>query len=393
MLFIILCIGLLSSASAWGGCDNDCNGHGSCGAQGVCTCYDNYGKGENAATVSGDCSDQVCPMTFAWADGPSSRSGFNMKYSECGGKGMCDRKTGDCDCFPGYEGLGCARSTCPNDCNGHGNCQYIEYFSFGNSANDWAANFNGNVIDIHKQDDPYQFKYYGWDAGKTRKCKCDPEWFEFDCSKRMCSFGNDPDDGRANMNVAVKYQTQMITFYPYREFAGFSENPERFIGKTFAIKFTSKMNETFITLPIVYLKERVTGTFGDCLDLTLDIESALLGLPNGVIDNVKVSSDCEGENGQVAPYFTHFNVSFNGLRVQGAQRLMEVLVNEQGVGSTPVISGLELKVDATVVQEYVASDLNSLECGNRGSCDYDTGVCKCYSGYTGDACGSQLHIY
>jgi hypothetical protein len=36
--------------------------------------------------------------------------------------------------------------------------------------------------------------------------------------------------------------------------------------------------------------------------------------------------------------------------------------------------------------EYVA------ECSNRGKCDRDSGICKCFSGYTKDNCAEQTTI-
>lgn len=41
---------------------------------------------------------------------------------ECSNKGICDRKTGECTCFPNYDGIACERSVCPNKCSDAGVC-------------------------------------------------------------------------------------------------------------------------------------------------------------------------------------------------------------------------------------------------------------------------------
>ncbi len=41
---------------------------------------------------------------------------------ECSNKGICDRKSGECQCFPNYEGIACERTVCPNRCSDAGVC-------------------------------------------------------------------------------------------------------------------------------------------------------------------------------------------------------------------------------------------------------------------------------
>lgn len=41
---------------------------------------------------------------------------------ECSNKGTCDRSSGECVCFPNYDGIACERSICPNKCSDAGVC-------------------------------------------------------------------------------------------------------------------------------------------------------------------------------------------------------------------------------------------------------------------------------
>jgi len=122
---IIFSLAVMADAS----CPNACSGNGICGAQDKCSCYQNW--------QGADCSARTCPSTLAWAD---TADGTNQAhyYAECGNKGICDRKSGECKCFDGYEGKGCRRSTCPEGCSGHGTCEYIEEL-----ASDFADRRNG----------------------------------------------------------------------------------------------------------------------------------------------------------------------------------------------------------------------------------------------------------
>jgi len=317
---------------------------------------------------SGDCSDRICPFEFAWVDSPD-KIGNHHKYAECAAKGICDRGSGECGCFPGYEGKACARTTCPNSCSGHGNCNYIEDLPFQNVPEDYI---NNNYDRSFLSQDPKLLTYDKWDLHKTRACICDPEWADIDCSKRMCPYGTDVMDIRNNMLVAAKYQTQQIFFE-----AG-STTASTLNGQTFALTFKSRLNETFSTWPIYY-DTSATG-FHDFMN---DIEVALEGLPNQVIDDVEV----HGSYG-ATPDSATVNITFVGSATQGPQHLLTVRSYLCGDGCTPKITGLELMPKSQNITEVTLSDFNSFECGRRGKCDYTSGMCSCFAGYTGASCNT-----
>merc|ERR1719326_2542567 len=157
---------------------------------------------------------------------------------ECSNRGVCDRKTGECECFDGYTGLGCARLACPENCAGHGTCQTVEqmaakqptlqtftvqtykdhkqvdceidvesflspndYVKIGSHAPMKINTVSGTTINLYSEFPetlPYGthvwkvHKYGLWDANKNTACQCDAMWTGNDCSLRKCPYGDDP---------------------------------------------------------------------------------------------------------------------------------------------------------------------------------------------------------
>jgi hypothetical protein len=199
-LAAVLAVAFISSVSAE--CANGCNGHGKCTSYDMCICNRNW--------QASDCSERVCQFGLAHVDTPKGdldmsgdiadadtpvvENSFNYPYGttemfpsmqdtdlstqaqsahyymECSNKGTCDRGTGECDCFDGFDGAACQRASCPNSCSGHGVCKTIEAL----------AKSDGDNI------------YKLWDRQSTMGCDCDAGYSGADCSARECKHGIDP---------------------------------------------------------------------------------------------------------------------------------------------------------------------------------------------------------
>jgi hypothetical protein len=346
----------------------------------------------------GDCSDRICPYELAWVDSPD-KDGKTHKYAECAAKGICDRESGECECFPGFEGTACARQACPDSCSGHGTCEYMNELAFGTVFNDYydgsaQAYWATGVGAVRPSTD------YSWDASRARACVCDAGWTGINCASRMCPYGNDVMDTRLDRSDTLMYQVQTITLYSggttggqdWRDYAaGTAKYPASitdFQDKSFALRFTSKTNETYTTVPI-----GLVANTNAAARATMDtaIENALTGLPNQVINGVSVNSD--HTNTLLYGEGMNISITFTGSSVHGQQNLLEVVTNPCSDGCTPLITGLADQLvsntnSSSYVIETTAADYNSFECGRRGKCDYDTGLCSCFEGYTGEACTS-----
>lgn len=190
LLLLSLCLCLLIGY-IFGDCSqqNFCNGHGTCqNATSICLCHDGWGS-ENDVTIykSPDCSLRVCPSDRAWADIPTGPRSAHA-VMECSNRGVCDRSTGLCSCFEGFAGSACQRTSCPNDCSGHGVCVSLKQMARMSNALPLAPNTYYEGAEDGST----------WDEDKIYGCVCDsswpvglgagetqePEWFGPDCSLR-----------------------------------------------------------------------------------------------------------------------------------------------------------------------------------------------------------------
>lgn len=179
---------LLAFAAA--SCPNSCSGHGNCADHDRCTCFtrkDGTKDSEGntvAAWMAPDCSQRTCPYNRAWTDIPFANNVAHLN-AECSNAGVCDRTTGLCQCYPGYEGRACDRTICPNACSGHGTCQSIRQF-FRDHEDDADEIEGGGVSLVYSTP---------WDASKIYGCKCEAGFRGPDCSLKECPSGADPQGG------------------------------------------------------------------------------------------------------------------------------------------------------------------------------------------------------
>lgn len=392
MKVILAVLAFVASATAL--CPNSCSGHGSCGTKDACTCDPNF--------IGADCSQRVCPYGIAFVDTPVgdldhsgavtstgvkvqfANTNVNEKwpgaaaeeahfYSECSGKGLCNRGSGECECFDGYTGSACQRTTCPNDCSGHGRCRTLSEIASNRltqsrTRSEGGTNFFSGMTTT-------QYTYNLWDADKNQACVCDAGYIGADCSQRECPRGDDPltDGTRYCGNEACEYA--VVTFDLTAAASstlkfGF-EGWDGLTNYAYATVVTNTDSPT--SSPTGTNLDGPTTTAGKIL-------AALRGMPGGALKKVAVSCRATGSGGTGDCTSTNtqtYDVTFTD--VPGLLNLLTVTVESGAVSvsSAPAF--------------YNSKDGNREEitCSGRGLCDYDTGLCGCFSGYYGAKCEHQ----
>jgi hypothetical protein len=111
---------------------------------------------------------RTCPKGASWVSTATAANEAHPNV-ECSNKGICDRKTGECECFENYEGMACERTVCPSNCNNRGVCMTQKAL----------ATAGGTTYATP------------WDAEKHVGCTCDLGYRGPDCSLQECPSGAD----------------------------------------------------------------------------------------------------------------------------------------------------------------------------------------------------------
>lgn len=132
-----------------------------------------------ASAVTSVQENNLYTFTVEHREGRPYQSGVSNSAHqdiECSGRGLCDRGTGRCTCFNGYEGEACQRTSCPNKCSGHGTCQSLTRFVKDTGVVTYNPLASGGA----------------YDGTKEFGCLCDAGYRGSDCSLIECPSGVDP---------------------------------------------------------------------------------------------------------------------------------------------------------------------------------------------------------
>jgi hypothetical protein len=385
-----------------------CNGHGVC--QGNpnfrCTCFDGW--------INGECSQRSCPYGRAWFDeatGPNTAHA----HAECSNMGNCDRQSGKCKCAKGFTGQSCERLQCPIGgedslvCAGYGQCVSLRE----------AA--KRRVVDGAPVPLTYGLNFGSsstWDADKIYGCLCDRyKYFKggrgalnFDCSLKECGYGDNVKTAKT-----ASSEVQVVTCIG--------------TGGTFQLSFREQTTESIpfnaidegYVLPLAGVATITQGSAAVPIDTDLTgslsqhdvIElhsyrtfrnytiSAISSSSITLTEPVGLRSGSSSVGKVVLSVKTaleklstvqNVDVSFSPLQSNVPQACaassgvaMSITFRGMG-GDMPMLvattTGLTGSGKGITVFEKIKGNREDSLCSGGGLCDYETGMCDCFTGLT-----------
>ena len=330
---------------------NSCNGHGTFSASTKrCSCFDGWGSATDISSFKDPtCNQRICPAEKSWSTIPTTTTAGHAQ-AECSDRGTCDRGTGQCLCFDGFDGRACERLACPKRCSGHGDCMSIRHISE-------VLSFEGGMYPLTSS----TFSYSGsststtWDEEKSYGCLCHSswpvgllpgqsqlgEWYGPDCSNRRCPSGDDPYTSSVDETDCNKKYDNGAS-----------------VASTITVSISQNVAGSAVSTTVTHVAGSRPLVVGDTLTVS-------------------------GHTGNSAN--TAMNQAYTVTSVTSA-----TVVVVQGTGMTAATYNTGTIVGVFSIASY--SNKCHIECSNRGVCDPKIGVCTCFDGFHGNNCAIQQSI-
>eukprot|EP00941_MAST-03F_sp_MAST-3F-sp1_P005454 g5454.t1 len=299
-----------------------------------------------------------------------------------------------CACDPGYEGINCASRTClrTDDKNtiGHDEVQNFECY---------ASHFQADATDSVK----------GGGCFSAHKNKRLDEQMIQSPKQLLTNYVNDFDSGQADLQWALKRCREE------KDCAGVSQYVEdgtqRNIDGTWPYRYDLQKYETdgsSVKVPALihkagatlFLKEKCTFALSFRQQQTnvfttdataAEVEIALNNLPNIVTGGVKLLAQDPTGTGILCPSNQNNSFQLTFSKNFGDLPLVKFITQDHGWWNTKTLyeaaysgnlnSRAPVK-EGVIGTETVKGTKEDALCGNHGTCDYTTGECQCYQGYS-----------
>ena len=333
-----------------------CPGEISCSGHGVCAGNPTYVCQCSNGWMGADCSLRVCPSGPAWFGAPTATDTAH-DLQECSNIGLCERSKGECVCRVGWNGAACQYKSCPGApaCTGHGECVNMKTLATYNKVNGEPSPVSYGLTpndNLH------------WDEEEMYGCACDDGFTGYDCSQRMCPFGDDP--------------------YTLHQ-----ENHQRVLKCTgssgsFKIKFRGqKTLQIFAYDTKEQVKEKLEALSTiDSVKITFTEANAFSVCTAGGTNIVIITFLSQtGGSPWMDQFLRRVVSSPPDIYIEEASSVTVVLGQD--------VAGNHFEDPAGIVDEannpVLYKDINGTKefntCSDRGLCQYALGICNCFKGY------------
>ena len=256
---------------------------------------------------------------------------------ECSDQGVCDRATGLCECFPGFTGSACQRTACPDDCSGHGTCRSNRDFAY-----DFAVSKTHQLMQSDLSTEAFNENYVAtydgaWDSNHLYGCRCDRGYRGANCALIECPSNDDPLDDKC------------------------SKEEDEYTVENFQIQ-----------------KFAATGAAGWSAAYVDSTSPEQKADACNTAENIGDKAKCEavkGPFGGTCKFIAQKTKPF--IQAARCEQVGDWTNHAPGDKNSHFYNGKVYSCFGAMA---------GMDCSGRGICDYSTGQCACFSGYSGTSC-------